>query len=1054
MEFEKYSLRQINKDIDPNAIESNGDRKFLPGMCIDALNCSYTQKGSAGVTKNIKGNLLKNFALNGNNRVLGAFLYQRYNTVVYVIWNEDSDHKVVEYDPQTDTFITLLSGSSLKFNKDYCVSHGGIIDDILILTDGLNNTMYINILKAKAGFYTAPYPQEALSLLAIPPLKPLSCTIVSEAGRTINKLTNKTFQFSYRYIYYDNRKSVLSPQSKLQWSKNPSNNIALQQNNAIDVVIPFDVGLTGIITEIEVFFRIGNDGYCYLFKTIKAPNQSSYTERFYNDSNSQPIALAESDKLYDAISPVVDSLKVIDGRVFSTVTSDGFDIDESTFDITFTIQKENVNFPTQKMGNNLYLKRGGSYLVGIVFTDFFGKTSFVKKQKTIEVPFNLNQPDGSTLVEGVYVTWQLSGTPPAGMKTYQLVLSPNNLQMLYYQCVTYPRLYVRDLAEGEKDSTIFDETFSWLGKLFCRIDTNNFPSYLQDFNKVYLQFPVNIPFTPDSTCIVRLSDTSEFGFKFVNVVDVINNFMVLDSAILTKTTGGLVDWRDHKTLLIEVFKEVPVTSNRFYEIGDVYDIINVNFSVVSGNLYGDTYFARNLINNEYDKFVPVNQTGNTAQNTATSITPDFTPPTTEVMTIVTNSVNVRVASQFYFSDSAGASLSGTLLLTVVTSTTLKTLYSLDLTKISSNFGRVHTVYDKEKKSRITNIVAYSNIYIQGTSINGINEFDAVNRYTLPIERGTITGFAKNGKVLLTFHERNVSSLYIGDGVLKEGENFLLTKSSSVIGDDRPMLGGYGTIKPESILEVYDSVFFWDSYRGAFLRYTNAGTFPISHYGMRDYFIRKGRAILKYNHKVITGFDYFTDEVLLTFTDATDTNGNVIVPGETWAFNIHENKWTTRYSFVPEYYASFETDLISFKDGRLWMHYKNLICNNFYGVQYTRKFKIAANPAISKNKKLLNIHIKGEIAQDINGEFVPVKISTPNGQESFIPSYEFELDEDKYTAGVLKDVNTPGMSENQLALRSGDDMVAPYFIIEVENDRTDESPFSEINVIYKTEKFSI
>jgi hypothetical protein len=136
-----------------------------------------------------------------------------------------------------------------------------------------------------------------------------------------------------------------------------------------------------------------------------------------------------------------------------------------------------------------------------------------------------------------------------------------------------------------------------------------------------------------------------------------------------------------------------------------------------------------------------------------------------------------------------------------------------------------------------------------------------------------------------------------------------------------------------------------------------------------------------------------------------------------------------------------------------MHGKNSLFNNFYGVQYPRKFRFVSNPSPGKNKKFLNVHIAGKLCMDPTSEFQVVKIYNQN-QESFIPAYEFELDEDKWTGPVLKDINTPNVPVSKLALRSGDDIVGNYIEVEIINDRTDEAPCSQINVVFKDEEFSI
>jgi hypothetical protein len=338
----------------------------------------------------------------------------------------------------------------------------------------------------------------------------------------------------------------------------------------------------------------------------------------------------------------------------------------------------------------------------------------------------------------------------------------------------------------------------------------------------------------------------------------------------------------------------------------------------------------------------------------------------------------------------------------------------------------------------------------------LNRFYPADQYQLPIDRGPVIALKKVGTVMLAIHERTTTTLYIGEAFIKQGNDFILTKTDAVIGDDREMQGGYGTINPESVIEVNGAAFWWDAYRGAVVRYTNAGLFAVSDYGMFNYFIAKGRELLPYRNiaKVVTAHDYLNSELVITFCDVINEAGVMLVPGETWAFNTKRNEWRSRYSFVPERYCSTETDLVSFKIGRLWHHHKNTLFNNFYGEQFARMWKFISNPRLGKNKRWLNVHIKGAVATNqATSELEAVRITTKEGQRSVIPAYEFQIEEGKYVAPVLKDMNTV-VEDGQLSLRSGDDMVSEYAEIEVNNDRVDAAEVSQVNVVYKDEEFSI
>jgi hypothetical protein len=88
--------------------------------------------------------------------------------------------------------------------------------------------------------------------------------------------------------------------------------------------------------------------------------------------------------------------------------------------------------------------------------------------------------------------------------------------------------------------------------------------------------------------------------------------------------------------------------------------------------------------------------------------------------------------------------------------------------------------------------------------------------------------------------------------------------------------------------------------------------------------------------------------------------------------------------------------------------------------------------------------------------IPFRYYTKEGQESYTPAILFEQENGsvgKWTGPVMKDINTP-VEPNQNSLNSGDDLVSSYLELEIINNRSDESPCSEVNVVYTEDLFSI
>ena len=195
-EVEKYIPRRINKDFSPESLVG-GDRGFLPGDLIDALNVRYFNDGASGISKNIKGNVLKSYSdlpTIGANKVIGVLPNKRDNTIIYFVHNDSGEHRVVEYDIVVETFLTLLHGSSLGFLGDKHIV-GSVLDDLVIWAQATRPPCKISLTHARSGFYVPPYAAEAISLGAYPPAEAPIAVKITDPAITYNSIAMYNWQF-------------------------------------------------------------------------------------------------------------------------------------------------------------------------------------------------------------------------------------------------------------------------------------------------------------------------------------------------------------------------------------------------------------------------------------------------------------------------------------------------------------------------------------------------------------------------------------------------------------------------------------------------------------------------------------------------------------------------------------------------------------------------------------------------------------------------------------------------------------------------------------------
>ncbi|MGC3945363.1 MAG: hypothetical protein QM762_12755 [Chryseolinea sp.] len=1066
-EVEKFIPRRINKDVSPETLNGT-DRGFLPGDLVDAVNCRYFNHGANGVTKNPKGNISKTYAelpTVGINKVIGVLVNERDNTLIYFIWNEGGNHRIVEYTFDTEAFQTLLSGSSLNFDKDFYICQGGVIDDIVIYNDRKNAIQNFSLSRARAAGYTAPYNKQTLSLAVPVPMVPLTTSLEEDTAFKINRITGNTWQFTYRWVYKDKRKSAFAPPSKLVYP-NTKATPGKTLNNTVRMYAYVPPELIPVVKAVEIVARLGNSGNYNVFRELSTwvasdPTLGNKFETTFNNSEGIiPVALAEQTKMYDAIPDVSEAVEVIENRVFTVLNKTGLEFDASLLNLTLSLENFVLSTHTLKPApyiwnaRDTFVKTGGVYNVGVVLFDTYGKPTYVKGSKQISI--DLDFPDSGETARVVRQKIKfnlLASNIPSKFARYSIVISENQNHSTYFQCVPKYHFYYRDLVEGEGDNqNVGSDYYHWRGKKFYTYNYlssalgGSMPTYK---GKLYIQIPLNVPLLPDATCYVRFPKT--FPERIYPIEAVYGDFMVISPSndLITYIINAPADELDEN---VEVFQLKQSADELYFETQHTYPIVGGSISQ-QGVIDGDTYNLGPLDEVGLSNIDYQNSVGRYANNGHV-----YTPGYAGMPVAIDDYVVYRVESPSGILRNAPISRPTTVSIkqdwkTVSESQT--TVNTIDYTKTALSLGRPHTLNSNDETLDLYTTFGFSDVYIQQTNVNGLNSFSATNQYPLAIERGRVRSAKKVGKVLLAIHERKASTLYIGQGFIRQGEGFIIAKTDSVVGDDRELGEELGTINPESVVEFNNQVFFWDAYTGCVVRYTNAGLYPISWNGMEQYFVAKGQQLFAYRDKirVTIAHDRKYKELLVSFSDVLNDAGAVLVAGETWAFSLKDETWKQRFEYLPERAIGVNLSLFSFKAGNLWLHDANPVCNNFYGQQFTRRMRFVCNPFLGKNKRYLNIHIKGPIATDPTGETVVARYLTNEGQESFTPAYEFELDNGKNVAPVFKDINSV-VETNQIALRSGEDLVSNYMEFEVMNDRTDEAPCAQINIIYKTEDFSV
>ena len=147
---------------------------------------------------------------------------------------------------------------------------------------------------------------------------------------------------------------------------------------------------------------------------------------------------------------------------------------------------------------------------------------------------------------------------------------------------------------------------------------------------------------------------------------------------------------------------------------------------------------------------------------------------------------------------------------------------------------------------------------------------------------------------------------------------------------------------------------------------------------------------------------------------------------TLAFNSGDERWKTFYSFIPEMMVGSLMDIVTFKNGSLYLHNSNGTHNNFYGGQFDSEVHPVSNGEPSARKLYLSM------VQESNKVWSADSITNQQGQQSSLIEADFEDIEGDFYAQFLKDENTPVANP----LIEGDDLRSHELKVEMKNKDTE------------------
>jgi hypothetical protein len=338
-----YEKRQFLYGMDFDTEE----RLVKPGFSRKNVNVRIGSSSDNGVysAENVQGNtFIPNVELpEGENKVIGSYLYKKKNLVYIFIWNDGGTHGIYEYNHESSKIVTVMQASVFNFKSDSLITGINVVEfddnnDLLYWVDKSNPPRKININKAKLDGYSLPIKEEVVDAAKYPPLFPPTVSIISDSNYKVNYIRDKIFQFKAAYVYDDKEVSSWSPIS-LQSLPGATCGGEESQGNTIKIKIPKGGEL---VDRVKIAAREGNVND---FFQISDEEVSEYTiegdyivYEFRNDKAPQSIELNQSIKLFDNLPQVAGAQEFIKNKITYADITEGYDNVDVDFDLSVSYE--------------------------------------------------------------------------------------------------------------------------------------------------------------------------------------------------------------------------------------------------------------------------------------------------------------------------------------------------------------------------------------------------------------------------------------------------------------------------------------------------------------------------------------------------------------------------------------------------------------------------------------------------------------------------------------------------------------------------------------------
>lgn len=197
----------------------------------------------------------------------------------------------------------------------------------------------------------------------------------------------------------------------------------------------------------------------------------------------------------------------------------------------------------------------------------------------------------------------------------------------------------------------------------------------------------------------------------------------------------------------------------------------------------------------------------------------------------------------------------------------------------------------------------------------------------------------------------------------------------------------------------------------------------------------------------------SSNVLSFYAEGLLTIKNVKVYTETVepvtiAFSEDADIWTSYYSYHPDIFVNFIDKFFTFKSGSLWIHNKNEVRNNFYGVQFKSEVEFFVNNNPTAIKIFYSMRLQSNrkwSSPDNDGLVILPTEGKPEGMWSRLKMNRFKNLQGDFFADFLRNTLDPRFDNPDIALFKGEPLRGRIMKVKLENSDSTEVILFQVDI---------